>query len=173
MTSIFGVGVEPICYAGNFCGEIYGVVGEAESAGGDTERRLKQRLPDVEEGHQAAEAIGTVGFAQENVAAACLRHGGAEFGPDAAIERREDGADDPREDALRAAHGADDERNDDEGADADHERHIQGGGFDEAQTAFEFFGFGHFLCAREEGQHSKKGARGWPKTAGGWDNMVQ
>ena len=56
-TGIFGVRVEPGGDAGNFYGEIFGVVGKAKSAGRDAERRLEQRLPDIEEGHQAAEAI--------------------------------------------------------------------------------------------------------------------
>ena len=36
----------------------------------------------------------------------------------------------------------------DEGADADHEGHIEGGGFEEVEAAFEFFGFGHFVAMR-------------------------
>ena len=108
--------------------------------------------------------FGSVGFAQKNVAAAGLRHCGAEFGPDAAVDEREGGADDPGENALRAVHGANDERDHDEWADADHERHVEGGGFEEAEAAFEFFGFGHFVgdkVLQKNGKHSKKGLRGW------------
>ena len=137
---------EPGVYCCHFCGEVERIIRESERAGGNAERALKERLPDEEERHEAAEAIWSVGFAQKHVAAAGLRHCGAEFRPDATVHEREGGANDPGEDALRAVHGANDERDDDERADADHERHVERGGFEEVETAFEFFGFGHFVA---------------------------
>ena len=125
-------------------------------------------MPDEEERHEAAEAVWPVGFAQKNVGAAGLRHCRAEFGPDAAVDERERGADDPGEDALRAVHGADDEGDDDEWADADHERHVEGGGFEEAEAAFEFFGFGHFVamrCCKRTESIARKGCGAGVKSA--------
>src|SRR4029077_2973114 len=103
--------------------EIQRIIRKSERAGRNAQRALEEGLPDEEKRHQAAEAVWSVGFAQKNVASAGLRHGGAEFCPDAAVDEREGGADDPGEDALRAVHGADDEGDHDEWADAYHERH--------------------------------------------------
>ena len=55
-------------------------------------------------------------------------------------------------------------RDHDERADADHERHVERGGFEQAEAAFEFFGFGHFVatrcCKRTESIARKGGGAG-------------
>ena len=122
--------------------EITGVTREADGSGSDGERRLNKGLPDEEEGHQAAPAAGAVGFAKEDVGAAGFGHGGAEFGPDEAVERGEERAGEPGDEGLRAAHGFDDEGTDDERADADDLNHVEGDGFLEAEAALERFFFG-------------------------------
>src|SRR5882672_4446664 len=115
--------------------EISGIARETDGSRRDGKRGLNKGLPDEEEGHQAAPAAGAVGFAEEDVSAAGLGHGGAKFGPDEAVERGEKRAGEPGDEGLRAAHGFDDEGADDEGADADDLDHVEGDGFLEAQAA--------------------------------------
>jgi len=67
-------------------------------------------------GRCAEEVIGSSGGGER----------GAEFGPDHAVAEGEEGAEDPAEHGLRAAHGGEDEREGDEGADADHVEHVEG-----------------------------------------------
>src|SRR5229473_984575 len=98
--------------------QISGVAREANGSGSDGKRRLNEGLPDEEERHQAPPAARAIGFAKEDVGAAGFGHGGAELGPDEAIERGEKSAGEPGDEGLRAAHGLDDEGADDERADA-------------------------------------------------------
>ena len=101
----------------------------------------------------------TVGLTQKNIASACLGHRSTQLRPNAAIEKRENGACHPREQALGTAHGSNDEWDDDEGADADHKSHVQRGRFDQPQAPFEFFGFAHRsnnIRAEKNGKHNKK-----------------
>ena len=74
---------------------------------------------------QASPAAGSVCLAQKNVASAGLRQSGAKLGPNASVEKRQQSAREPREQALRPAHRLHDERNHDERPDADHERHVE------------------------------------------------
>ena len=117
--------------------EVSGVTRKSDGSGSNGERRLDESLPDEEERHQASPAAGAVGFAEENVGAARLGHGGAEFGPDEAVERGEESAGEPGNEGLWAAHGFDDEGTDDERADADDLDHVEGDGFLEAEAALE------------------------------------
>src|SRR4029077_16737169 len=130
--------------------EVNGIIREAKRAGRNAERRLKQSLPDEEERHQASPAICAIGFAKKNITSAGLRHRSAEFGPDASIEQRENRSGHPGEDALRPAHRLDDERNHDERADPHHESHVEGGGLEKTEAAFEFFRLAHVNSARNE-----------------------
>src|ERR1700722_5488336 len=115
--------------------KVSGIAREADGSRSDGERRLDEGLPDKEEGHQASPAAGAVGFAEEDVGAAGFGHGGAEFGPDEAIEGGQERAGKPGNEGLRAAHGFDDQRTDDERADADDLDHVERYGFLEAQAA--------------------------------------
>src|SRR6267378_4724400 len=117
--------------------EIASVAREADGRGSDGERGLDESLPDEEEGHQTSPAAGTIGFAKEDVSAACFGHGGAEFGPDEAVEGGEESACEPGNEGLWAAHGFDDEGADHERADADDLDHVEGDGFLEAEAALE------------------------------------
>ncbi len=117
--------------------EISSIAREADGSGSYGERGLDEGLPDEEEGHQASPAAGAVGFAKKHVGAAGFGHGGAEFGPDEAVERGKQRAGQPRDEGLRAAHGFDDQGADDERADADDLDHVQGDGFLEAEAALE------------------------------------
>ena len=57
---------------------------------------------------------------------------------------------------------ANDERDHDEGADADHERHVEGGGFGRPRPRSSFSGSViSFIAQEKNGKHSKKGLRGW------------
>jgi len=123
--------------------EIAGVASEADGGGSDGERRLNEGLPDEEERHQASPAAGAVGFAKEDISAAGFGHGGAEFGPDEAVESGEKRAGEPGDEGLGAAHGFDDEGADDERANADDLDHVEGDGFLEAEAALE----GRLGCA--------------------------
>src|SRR5208283_159012 len=123
--------------------KISGVACKADGSGGDGERGLDEGLPDEEERHEAAPAAGAVGFAKEDVSAAGFGHGGAEFGPDEAVEGGEKRAGEPGDEGLRAAHGFDDEGADDKGADADDLDHVEGDSFFQAEAAFE----GGLRCA--------------------------
>src|ERR1700739_2900078 len=113
------------------------VAREADGGGSDGERGLDEGLPDEEERHEASPAAGAVGFAKEDVSAAGLGHGGAEFGPDEAVESGEERAGQPGNEGLAAAPGFDDEGADDERADADNFDHVEGDGFLEAEAALE------------------------------------
>src|SRR5258706_6927839 len=117
--------------------EIASVAREADGGGSDGEWGLDKGLPDEEERHQASPAAGAIGFAEENVGAARFGHGGAEFGPDESVEGGEESAGEPGNEGLWAAHGFDDERTDDEGADADDLDHVEVDGFLEAEAALE------------------------------------
>ena len=57
----------------------FGIIGEADGGGGDGERRLNQGLPNEQERHEATPFLRTVGFAQEDICAACFGHGSASF----------------------------------------------------------------------------------------------
>jgi len=117
--------------------KVSGITGKADGGGSNRERRLDERLPDEEKGHEAAPAAGTVGFAKENIGAAGFGHGGAELGPDETVECGEKRAGEPGDKGLRPAHGFDDEGADDERADADDFDHVEGDGFFQAEAALE------------------------------------
>ena len=118
-----------------------GVLGETDASAGDGERCGDGELKDEEEGEEPAEGVAAlragVDGAEEVVGASGLGHGGAEFGPGEAVDEGEAGAQDPAEHCLRAAHRAEDERQRDEGADADHVEHVQGDGTAEREGAVE------------------------------------
>ncbi len=109
--------------------------GEADAAGGDGERRGEADLPDVEKTEPVAGAFGAVDFLEEGVAAASAREGCAELGPDEAVGDGDDGAEHPRPDGEPIASGGDDERQSDEGADADHLEHVEEDGGAKADAA--------------------------------------
>ncbi len=123
-----------------------GVLGEADASGGDGERGGDGELDDEEEAEEAAEGCAAgllsgcgagVDGPEEVVGASGFGHGGAEFGPGEAVDEGEEGAEDPAEHGLGAAHGAEDEREGDEGADADHVEHVQRDGSAEREGAVE------------------------------------
>src|SRR5229473_1705759 len=117
--------------------QIRGVLRESDGAGGKAERSLDERLPDKQEGHQAAHAARAIRLAKKNIAAAGERHGRAQFRPYKAVEQSEHGAGGPSKQALRSAHVLDNQGNDDEGSDADHLDHVERDGFFEAKSALE------------------------------------
>src|SRR5579859_7427909 len=117
--------------------KITSVTRETDGGGSYRKRSLNKSLPDEQEGHQATPAAGAVGFTEEDVGAACLGHGGAEFGPDEAIERGEERAGEPGDEGLRAAHGLDDQGTDDKRTNADDLDHVEGDGFFQAEAALE------------------------------------
>src|SRR5260221_2442114 len=117
--------------------EISGIARETDGSGSDGERGLDKGLPDEEEGHQTSPAARAVGFAKEDIGAAGLGHGGAEFGPDEAIERGEKRASEPRDEGLRAAHSPDHEGNDDQRDQSEDLDHGKRYGIRHAEAALE------------------------------------
>ena len=110
------------------------VVGEADRAAGDRERRDQDRLEDEEERHQAAEAERLERFAQIEIAAAAAGQRRAELRVDEAVGEREDEAGDPGIDDVRAVHGGDHERNGQERADPNHRNDVGGRGLQQAHA---------------------------------------
>ncbi len=111
------------------------VVGEADGAAGDRERRDQNRLEDEEKRHQLAEAERLERLAQVEIAAAAAGQRGAELRVDEAVGQREHEAGDPRVDDVRPVHGRDHERNGEEGADADHGDDVGGRRLQQAHRA--------------------------------------
>ncbi len=109
--------------------------GEADAAGGDGKRRGEADLPDVEKTEPVAGALRAVDLLEECIAAAGARKGCAELGPDEAVGDGDDGAQHPGPDGETVAGGGDDERQGDEGADADHLKHVEEDGGAEADAA--------------------------------------
>ena len=110
------------------------VVGEADRAAGDGERRDQDRLEDEQERHQPAEAERLEGFAKVEVAAAAAGQRRAELRIDETVGEREDETGDPRVDHVRAVHGGDHEGNSQEGTDADHRDDVGGGRLQQAHA---------------------------------------
>src|SRR5512146_27916 len=100
---------------------------EADASGGDRHGGAERQLPNKQKGEQAAPSIRTEHFTKIAIGASGAGHSGAELSPDEAVADGEEGAEDPAEHRLRAAHGGDDEWNGDEGTDADHVDHVQRG----------------------------------------------
>jgi hypothetical protein len=115
------------------------VLAETDGSGGDGERRGETELEEEQERQQAAEAAG-IDDAEEVVGAAGGGEGGAEFGPDKAVAEGEKGAEDPAEHGLRAGHSGENQRQGDEGADADHVEQVEGDGSAEGERARELGG---------------------------------
>ena len=113
--------------------------GEADAAGGDGERRGEADLPDVEKTEPVAGAVGAVDLVEEGVAAAGARKSCAELGPDEAVGDGDDGAEHPRPDGEPIAGRGNDERQSDEGADADHLEHVEEDGGAKADAALEMW----------------------------------
>ena len=111
--------------------------GEPDAAGGDRERCSEADLPDIEKAEPAAGAVRAVDLFEEGVAAACAWEGCAELGPDEAVGDGDDSAEHPGPDGEAIASGGDDERQRDEGADADHLQHVEEDGGAEADAALE------------------------------------
>lgn len=120
--------------------EIGGVLAEADGAAGDRERAGDEDLEEEEEAEELAEAA-LVDGAEIGVGASCLGEGGAELGPDEAVGEGEERAEDPAEHGLWATHGSDEERQGDEGADADHVEQVEGNGAAKREGAGQL-GFG-------------------------------
>src|SRR5215475_8397872 len=118
--------------------DISSVVSEADTAGGNGERRAERELPDKQEGKQASKSLGTVNLLQVLIGAAGLRHGSTEFGPYQAVGKREQRAGNPAQYGLRASGGGYDQWQRDERADADHINHVQRGGAGKADAANQF-----------------------------------
>ncbi len=111
--------------------------GEADAARSDGERRGEANLPDVEKTEPFAGAVGAVDLLNKRIAAARAREGRAELGPDEAVDDGDDGAEDPCPYGETITRGGDDERQSDEGADADHLQHVEEDGGAEADAALE------------------------------------
>ena len=91
----------------------------------------------VEKTEPAAGAFRAVDLFEEGVAAAGAWEGCSELGPDEAVGNRDDSAEHPGPDGEAIARGGDDERQGDEGADADHLKHVEEDGRAEADAPLE------------------------------------
>src|SRR5882724_6515368 len=120
--------------------KIRGILRDADRAGRDGERRAERDLPDEEEGEELSPARGAIDALEILIGAAGLREGSAEFGPDETVANGEQRAEDPAKHGLRSAHRADDERQGDEGADADHVDHVEDGRVLHRELASELWG---------------------------------
>jgi len=107
------------------------ILGEADAARRDGERRADEELPGVEKGKCAAEGFFAVEVFEIGVGASGFGIVCAEFAADEAVAEREESPHDPSQQRLRAAHDGDDEWQRDKRADADHVNEIEaerGGG---------------------------------------------
>jgi hypothetical protein len=109
-------------------------LGKADGARGQHQRRLNERLPDVEKRHVAAPLLLAVGQLKEAVRAARLGVGRAQLTPDEAIDGGQGRAHQPGQQEV-GAHKAHDERQGHERPDANHVNHIEGSGLHQAQAA--------------------------------------
>ena len=109
--------------------------GEADAAGSDRKRRGEADLPDIEKAEPVAGAFRAVDLAEKCIRAAGAREGCAELGPDEAVGDGDGGAEHPRPDGEPIACGGDDQRQRNEGTDADHLQHVEEDGGAEADAA--------------------------------------
>ena len=121
------------------------VVGKADRAAGDRQRRDENRLEDEQEAHQPAEAERLERLAQVQVAPAAAGQRGAELRVDEAVGQREHEAGDPRVEDVRPVHRRDHERNGQERPDADHADDVGGRRLQQAHRAAR--GSGRSACA--------------------------
>src|SRR6185437_12980272 len=118
--------------------DVAGVLLKSQAPGGDGKRGAEGELPDKEKRDELPQALGSVDLAQVAVRTAGARHGGAQFRPDQAVAKRQDGAENPTQHGLRPARRAYDQGNGDERSHSDHGFHGQSGGAEQANAANEF-----------------------------------
>jgi len=112
---------------------------EADASGGDGEGRGEAELPDEDEAEPVSGAIGRVDFAEKGVGSAGAGKGCAELGPYESVGDGDGGAQHPGPDGKAVARGCNDEREGDEGADADHLEHVEEHGGAESDAALEMY----------------------------------
>ena len=110
---------------------------QPDAARCDGQRRGKAQLPDVEKAEPVARPLGTIDFSQEGVGTARAWKGRAQFGPDQTVGNGNHGAQHPGPNGKSRAGGGDHQRKRDEGADADHLKHVEEDGGTEADAALE------------------------------------
>ena len=115
---------------------------EPNATRGDGERSGEADLPDVEKTEPVAKAVRAVDLAQKCIRTAGARKGCAKFGPDQAVSDGDDGAQHPRPDGEPVAGCGDDQRQRDEGTNADHLQHVEEHGRAQADAALKMGGVG-------------------------------
>src|SRR6266850_6006892 len=116
------------------------VLRETDISGRDFERAAQDELPDEEKPHQPAHRCGAVAVPQIAERAARSRQSGPELAPHHAVAQNDDQRDRPAEHRLGAAERGHEQRNRDERPDADHVRHVERRGVQQAEAAHHWWG---------------------------------
>ncbi len=144
--------------------------GETDAARSDGERRGEADLPDVEKAEPVSGAVGAVDLAEKCIRTTGAREGCAQLGPDQAVGDGDGGAEHPRPDGETIARGGDDQRQRDEGTDADHLQHVEEHGGAEADAALQSRGIvraGIAIARRVPGGEVVGSRSGWEHEAAG------
>ena len=99
--------------------------GEADASRSNRQRRSESDLPDIEKAQPVARALGAVDLAEKGIRTTGAREGRAEFGPDQAVGDSDGRAEHPRPNRQPESRSGDDQRQRDEGTDADHLQHVE------------------------------------------------
>ena len=141
---------------------------------GNLERPADEELPDEQERHQPAPAIGAVAFEQIEVGPAGAGHGGRQLAPDQAVQEDQDARRQPAQQGIGPGQLPEHQRNGDEDAGADDQGDIQCRGLKQAEMTGQAVGLlGRRLIhagppleklAKEKSQrkedHTENGSRG-------------
>jgi hypothetical protein len=111
--------------------------GETDAARSNRQRRGKADLPDIEKTEPVPCSLRAVNLAEKCVRTTCAREGCAELGPDQAVGDGDGGAEHPRPHGETIACGGDDQRQRNEGTDADHLQHVEEDGGAETDAALQ------------------------------------
>ena len=110
---------------------------KTDASRSDRQRRSESNLPHIEKAQPVARALGAVDLAEECIRTTGAREGRAEFGPDQAVGDGDGCAEHPRPDRQPKPRSGDDQRQRDEGTDADHLQHVEEHGGAKADAALE------------------------------------
>ena len=117
--------------------------GETDATRSDRQRRGESDLPDIEKAQPVPCALGAVDLAEKCIRTAGAREGCAQLGPDQAVGDSDGGAEHPRPDRQPESRSGDDQRQRDEGTDADHLQHVEEHGGAETDAALQPAGIAH------------------------------
>ncbi len=124
--------------------QISGIQRQPDASRCNGKRCAERELPDEEKRKQFSQ-FGPVDFFQITIRTARARHGRTQLSPHHAVAHGEHGAENPAQHGLRARHGADDQRNGNKRADADHVNHVQRSRTQKSDISLKFRLFRHDL----------------------------